>query len=109
MPTTVFCDESGFTGEFLLDRRQRYFAYASVTIEPEEAGEIVARIIRDYRVQGNELKGRRLLEYARGRRAILDIIETIGRRAQAVVHHKEFALATKIFEYTYEPLISEIN
>jgi hypothetical protein len=109
MPTSVFCDESGFTGEFLLDRRQRYFSYASITIEPEEANEIVARIIKDYRVQAKELKGRKLLEYARGRRAILDIVETIGQRAQIVVHHKEFALATKIFEYTYEPLISEIN
>lgn len=78
MPTTIYCDESGFTGELLLDRRQRFFSYASVAIESEEAADIVARIVRDYRVQGKELKGRRLLAYAAGRRAVLRIIDDIA-------------------------------
>src|SRR4026209_589160 len=96
MSTTVFCDESGFTGEFLLDPRQRYFSSASVAIEPEEANEIVARVVKDYRIQGNELKGRRLLGFARGRRAILRVIDDIGPRAQIVVHHNRIRVSRKV-------------
>ena len=105
----VFCDESGFTGENLLNRDQRFFAYSSVAIHPDEAADIVARVVRDFGVQGGELKGRRLLRYARGRKAIEAVIEAVGTRSHVVFHHKEYALATKFFEYAFEPLISSIN
>ena len=109
MPQTVYCDEAGFTGENLLNRQQPFFAYASVAQEPQEAADLVDRLKRDYRVQGGELKGSNLIRYSRGRRAIEDLISVAAQSAQIVVHHKEYCLATKFFEYAFEPLISEIN
>lgn len=38
---TVYCDESGFTGNNLLDKSQPVFAYAAVAIEPESAEAIL--------------------------------------------------------------------
>lgn len=105
----VYCDEAGFTGEHLSNRDQKFFAYASVAIRPEEAEGLVARISKDFGVQGGELKGSRLLKYSRGRRAIEDIVDILADRAQVVVHHKAYALAGKFFEYTFEPLISDIS
>jgi hypothetical protein len=108
-PITVFCDESGFTGEYLLDRRQRFFSYASVAIDKDEVRDIAAEVRTDFRVQGDELKGRNLLKYSNGRKAIFQLINAVGSRAQLVVHHKEYALATKFFEYAFEPLVSDVN
>lgn len=109
MQLTVYCDEAGFTGENLLHRQQPFFAHASVAQEPREAAELVDRLKRDYRVQGRELKGRNLIRYSRGRRAIEDLISVAGQSAQVVIHHKEYCLATKYFEYAFEPLLSEVN
>ena len=109
MPQTVYCDEAGFTGENLLNKQQPFFAYASVAQEPQEAADLVYRLTRDYRVQGGELKGSNLIRYKKGRRAIEDLIDVAAHTAQIVVHHKEYCLATKFFEYAFEPLVSEIN
>ena len=42
----VFCDESGFTGENLSNRDQRFFAYSSVAIANDAANDVVAKIAR---------------------------------------------------------------
>ena len=39
----LYCDESGFTGQDLLNADQRYFSYASVLIDQVEASELVAQ------------------------------------------------------------------
>src|SRR5688572_5142394 len=106
---TVYCDESGFTGEHLLSRDQRFFGYAAVAVEPDEADDLVKRLVRDFRLQGRELKGRNLVRTERGHRAINALLDTVGGRCQVAVHHKEFALAGKFFEYAFEPFISANN
>jgi hypothetical protein len=105
----IFCDESGFTGENLLNSDQRFFAYGSVAIDPAEAAQLVAQTISDFRLQGKELKGKNLLRHASGRKAATAVIRELGARAQVVIVHKKYALACKLFEYTFEPLISEIS
>jgi hypothetical protein len=35
----IFCDETGFTGPDLLNPGQKYFGYASVRMEAQEASE----------------------------------------------------------------------
>lgn len=50
-----------------------------------------------------------MLRYAKGKKAIERILDRVGERTNLVVHHKEYALATKFFEYGFEPLISEVN
>lgn len=103
--TRLFCDESGFTGPDLLGPSP-YFTYASVAIEDDEAKELVQRIIRDYRVQGLELKGRKLLQFARERRAVADIFNVVEGRVRTAVFEKRFALACKLYEYVFEPVLA---
>lgn len=45
MAQTIYCDESGFTGNNLSDLDQPYFVYADVAITPEEATEIKDRTL----------------------------------------------------------------
>lgn len=47
----LYFDESGFTGERLLDDGQKTFAYSSVAINPLEAESITSEIIRKYKIQ----------------------------------------------------------
>lgn len=109
MPTTIYCDEAGFTGNNLLDLRQPYFAYAAVAIEPEEAAAIVAQAIRDHRIDGGELKGQRLLGSNRGRKAIAFVHRECGERAMLSLWHKRYTLASKFFEHIFEPVLAEKN
>jgi hypothetical protein len=107
--STVWCDESGATGNELLDPNQEHFVYASVALEPLEAEAIRVRLIAENRLQGTELKGKNLCGHTKGRRAIGQLIELVGERAHLVVHHKKYALAAKFFEYVFEPVLAEKN
>lgn len=71
----IFGDEAGFTGNKLRDAEQDVFAYATVAIHPDAAQELVARVKKDHRIQGNELKGSTLLKQERGKYAIADILK----------------------------------
>jgi hypothetical protein len=53
----IYCDESGFSGNNLLNREQPYFVLGTVAIPSEEAADLVAKIRTDFRLQGAELKG----------------------------------------------------
>lgn len=105
----IYCDESGSTGNNLLNEAQPFFTYASVAIYNDEAKEIVAKVIKDYGVQGGELKSQKLLKYNKGRNAISYILENYHDRIQVSVFHKKYNLACKFYEYIFEPTISENN
>lgn len=109
MPQTIYCDESGFTGEQLSNREQRHFGYASVALEAKRAEELVAQMVKDFRFQGSELKASRLLRHNPGRKAIAWLAQQVFPHSQIAVHNKMYALAGKVFEYTYEPLISNVS
>jgi hypothetical protein len=106
---TIYCDESGFTGNNLSDREQAFFVFASVAMEPYEARALAQKAVRDFRLEGNELKGRRLLKTPNGRDAISFLIKAAGPHAKIVFQLKKFALASKFFEYIFEPCFSECN
>jgi len=103
---TIYCDESGATGNDLLDPNQEYFVYASVALEPNEAKDLTSLIQLKYNLQGKELKGRNLLGHPSGRQAVDHLIEAVSNRAHLVIHHKKFALAAKFFEYMFEPVLA---
>jgi hypothetical protein len=63
---TIYFDESGFTGNDLLNDDQPVFVYASVAIEPSQAEDIIAEMISRFRLQGDELKGSNLVGHTRG-------------------------------------------
>jgi uncharacterized protein DUF3800 len=107
MPQTIFCDEAGFTGNNLLDPAQPFFTYAALAIDPEHASSIVASIIRDFGVNGKELKGQRLLRSNRGRQAVSTILKQCAKQALVSAFHKRYSLASKFFEYIFEPVLAQ--
>jgi hypothetical protein len=99
----VYFDESGFTGNNLLHKQQKYFSYASVVTNDEEAQVLVEHIIRKYQIQNGEIKGGKLVKKVKGRRAIDEIIEALSGRIKVSISDKKYALAGKFFEYIFEP------
>ncbi|MDR3392900.1 MAG: DUF3800 domain-containing protein [Sulfuriferula sp.] len=109
MPQRIYFDESGFTGNNLLHPHQKYFAYGSVATDDIEAQEFVTALIKKYGIQGGELKGSRLVQFNKGRKAVDEIFTYFEGRIKLSVSEKKFALACKFFEYIFEPCISDIN
>jgi hypothetical protein len=109
LPQEIYCDESGFTGNHLLDRNQLYFTYASVAIRHEEATTFVDKLISDFNIQGGELKGQRLLKFNNGRKVITKILKEYHDKIQVSVFHKKYSLACKFFEYIFEPVVQKNN
>ncbi|TRB04275.1 DUF3800 domain-containing protein [Agrobacterium tumefaciens] len=108
-PQLISCDEAGFTGNRLLDNQQTHFAYASVTIGNDEAASLIEGLRKSYRLQGSELKAFKLLKHDRGRGAIFDLLQRMEGRFLTTVYDKKLCLATKLFEYIYEPVLQENN
>ena len=100
----IACDEAGHTGPELLDKDQRYFAYASVAITDAEASEIVRQARANYPVQMPELKASRLMGSTQGRRLIVALLKAIEGRYIVSVNDKLLALCGWFFEYIYEPV-----
>lgn len=105
----IFCDESGFSGNNLLYQQQPFFTYASIAISNEEAAECVAKLIKDYGVQGGELKGANLVKFSKGRKAISTVLSRYQEQIKVTVYDKKYALACKFFEYIFEPTIATVN
>lgn len=109
MASTIYFDEAGYTGNHLMDPDQRFFAYGSVVTSDEEAREFVESLIRRYNIQNGELKGGRLVSHHKGRKAIDEILNEFHGRLLVTVSDKKYTLACKLFEYIFEPSISDIN
>lgn len=108
-PQSIYCDESGFSGNNLLDPAQPYFTYASVAITETHAHSIVDATLAEYHISGTELKARRLLRYNQGRKAITSILENTAGLALVSAWHKRYSLATKFFEHIFEPVLARQN
>jgi hypothetical protein len=106
-PHTIYCDESGFTGTHLSDAEQPFFVYTSVAIAADEANAIVNEGRSQFRVQAPEVKGGAFLKTPKGRKAISFFLEKCLQKSKCVVMHKKYALACKLFEYIFEPALSE--
>jgi len=109
MSQKIYFDESGFTGNNLMNHQQKHFAYGSVATDDTEAREFVSGLIKKYGIQNGELKGRNLVQFNKGRKAIDEIFEHFEGRIKISISDKKFALACKFFEYIFEPCISDIN
>lgn len=109
MSQKIYFDESGFTGNNLLNPNQTMFSYGSVATCDEEAKDFVEYLIKKFGVQNGELKGSKLVRYNRGRKAISEIFNRFNGRIKVSLSNKKFALSGKFFEYIFEPCISENN
>ncbi|PHR47768.1 MAG: hypothetical protein COA32_07390 [Fluviicola sp.] len=102
----IFCDESGFTGDDLLQRDQPYFTYSAVQLDDDVTNEIIEYIHSNYNVQNkNEIKGKNLVQNSKGQKVIKYLFETYKDRVKLVFHDKKYALAGKIVEYGVEPYL----
>jgi hypothetical protein len=85
----IFCDETGFTGPDLLNPDQKYFGYASVHMEEQEASELVGRIRAKHPLQMPEWKGSKMLKTRRGREAALAVFEAVCGLFQQYLESRE--------------------
>ena len=99
------CDEAGNTGPFLLDKDQRFFAFASVSIDDAEADAVIREGLRLYPVQMPELKASRLLRTARGQSLVRHVLSALQGRFATSIHDKQYALCCWFFEYVRQALI----
>jgi len=109
MPQKIYFDESGLTGNNLLNPNQTIFSYGSVATSDAEAKEFVEYIIKKYQIQNGELKGGKLIKYNKGRHAISEIFNHFDGCIKVSISNKKYALAGKFFEYIFEPCISKNN
>ncbi|MFA7657086.1 DUF3800 domain-containing protein [Acidithiobacillus thiooxidans] len=109
MTQKIYFDESGFTGNNLLHPEQKYFSYASVATDDQEAKEFVESLISRHGIQGGELKGSKLVRFNRGRKAIDEVLKNFDKQIKLSISDKKYALACKFYEYIFEPCYSEIN
>ena len=103
----VYFDESGFTGNNLLHKQQKYFCCASVISNENESQQLVHHILKKYKIQSGEIKGGNLVKRRKGRRAVDEIICSLKGRIKVSVSDKKYALAGKFFEYIFEPALQQ--
>ena len=106
LPTTIYCDEAGYSGNNLFDKHQPHFVYSSVAVDPDEAEEVVKQTIRDFGLQLDELKGSKLVKTKRGKDAVTHILEKYASKSRVFVSEKRYALAAKFFEIHLRTSIS---
>lgn len=102
--TTIYIDESGFTGDDLYNREQPFFVIASTIIENDEAEQILRRCFPRY--QGPEFKFTNIWRrdaHRNGLRALAAEIPALADRMFAYIIDKRFTLLIKIFDYIVEP------
>jgi len=103
----IYLDEAGFSGNYLSDKNSPIFVFSSVALPAAKADECVERVIRDFRIQGGELKGKNLTKTPNGRKAIDRILTECLSDSNSIIFDKTFALCGKLFEYIFEPVIAD--
>ena len=102
--TTIYIDESGYTGGDLYNPDQPYFTIASSLIGDDEAAEILRRCFPRY--QGAEFKFGNIWKrdtHRNGLRTLAGEIPALADRLFLYVIDKRFSLIVKMFEYLVEP------
>jgi hypothetical protein len=103
----VYFDESGNTGQNLLDEADPIFVLGSCSFDPTQELE-VSKHFQGF--NGPELKFSRLRKSAAGQRAVLDFLRSASvtaSTAAAVVIHKPHMVVTKYCDLVIEPSMRE--
>lgn len=104
--TTIYIDESGFTGDDLYNPEQRYFVIASTVIGDEEAEQVLRKCFPRY--QGQEFKFTNIWKRGTNRnglRALATELPALSDRVFTFIVDKRFSLLVKIFDYLVEPAV----
>jgi hypothetical protein len=99
----VFFDESGNTGQNLIDEADPIFVLASCSFQVDEEVEVLSHF---QQFKGPELKFSRLRKTATGQKAVLAFLasaQVTSKTAAAFVIHKPFMVVTKYCDLVLEP------
>lgn len=100
----LFLDESGYTGEDLINKDQPVFVLASNVLTDEECQEFFREIFKD--IKTGELKHKELSKDIKGQTRIIELVKALqGKYGKVVssVAHKEFVLLTMLVDWWVEP------
>jgi hypothetical protein len=104
---TIYLDESGYTGDDLMNADQRFFVVASSLIGDDEATAVLRRSFPRY--QGDEFKFTNIWKRETHRnslRAFAVEIPALADRVFLWIIDKRFCLLTKMLDYLIEPPIN---
>lgn len=105
---TLFLDESGYTGQNLLDKNQPFFTLATLNISEEEAQELKDKHFGH--VQSPELKFSVLRRGGRHLDAVAQFIRDLKpEQVLAYSFDKKYALLRKSIDYLIEPKMHEFG
>jgi len=104
----LFFDESGFTGNNLLDETQPYFIYLGIDSN-KEIEKYFIELKQKYGYIKTEVKGNKICKSSNGQLLLNDLWDYVCDKVKYVIHDKKYALAAKIFEYVYEPIFPDYN
>ncbi len=103
---TIYLDETGYTGQDLLNPDQPILVAASTNIADDVAASLVQECFPN--VQARELKHSRLCMRKRGQDQIIRLLRSIQQRADSFavsVAHKEFVLVGLLIDFWVEPAL----
>jgi len=105
--STIYCDESGFSGPNLYHDSAPHFVYAGIAIEQGDAAAAIKRIKGFFKRFQGEIKFGKLVQSAEGRTALYWLLTEHGHRVKIWYANKKFATAGKFFEYVFEPVLTD--
>lgn len=108
-PLNVYCDESGFSGNKMLDDQQPHYVYVAVAGDKARFADFVADLRRRYSIGSDELKCSSLWRRPARHPAIAEICEEFASDAWIFAADKRYSLCGKYFEYVFEPALQAKN
>ncbi|MEP7153326.1 MAG: DUF3800 domain-containing protein [Nitrospira sp.] len=104
----LFLDESGYTGEDLVNMDQPWFVLGSTNVTEEEAQALWRDIFKS--VQAQELKHNRLRKTRNGQQRVAEFIKALKQYPKQVgtsVALKKYVLVTMLVDWWVEPYLHE--
>lgn len=105
MAREIAFDESGNTGDNLLDREQPIYTLASIHAAEADAAGLIGEVAPN---EGRELKYSSLRRSRAGRETVVRILESEllkPGRARVTAMHKPFSTVARLFDYLMEPTL----
>jgi hypothetical protein len=104
----LYFDESGSTGNNLLDSNQPYFVYLGVHSDKNIENKFL-ELKQKYNYSNTEVKGYKICRSPNGKLLVGELSNIVKGRVKYNVYNKTYSLAGKIFEYVYEPIYSDCS
>ncbi len=104
----LYFDESGYTGNNLLDNTQPTFCYLGVDCSTELENAFLS-LKTKYQYSNSEVKGTNVVKHKAGQKLLKELWPLCAEKTKFFLADKKYALAAKMFEYVYEPVFADHN